>query len=148
MADALLIPGIVAAVVFAGLGLQLTVRFLHEHSLDARSPGSLLETNRRSAWVVRPAELERLQALVATALADDGAARARLWPLLDELEAAAPPHGTRPGGAGRPPAPGAGGGRRRRARALRQRLDLIEAAYGIGSPTPGAVDLEGAGGGP
>ncbi|MGI9615263.1 MAG: hypothetical protein ACR2QO_20295 [Acidimicrobiales bacterium] len=122
---ALVLP-IVLAVVFAAVAVQVTARHLQRYPVDTRRNGSLLETTRETSWVVRPAELDQLTAIVSESLSSEAVARSKLHPLLDELERSAPHRGStsRASAANR-------SNRRNRARYIDDRLADLESAWGI-----------------
>ena len=123
----MLVIAIVAAVLFVALAVQVTARNLQRYPVDARSAGSLVDTSAETSMVVRPVEFEQLAAVVAESLSSEAVARSKLWPLLDELERAAPPSRYRRQGS--PPEPT--GRRRDRRRILEDRIAALESAWGI-----------------
>lgn len=137
-----LVLAIVVAVVLIAVGLQVTSRQLQRFGVDSRQPGPLIDTTRRDRWVVRPLELDQLNLVVAESLSSQAVARSKLEPILDRLEAAAPPSPTvdRPTAAGAVVDGGAGGRlqtrRRSRSRRLDDRLARLELAWGLAGPAP------------
>lgn len=130
MSSGLLVAAIVVAALFVAFAVQVTARQLQRYPVDSRPPGLLIDVTRRTSFVVRPAELDQLHAIVSESLASDAVARTRLWPLLAELERDAPrPVGPVPGEAGSP-----AGRRRGRSRQLEQRLWELERAWGLQPP--------------
>ncbi len=113
------------AVALLVLGLQVLSRQLQRFPLDHRNPGPLVETSRRRAFVHRPADLDRLHAVVAEARSSPAVAAAKLEPILAELEATAP--------GDRRPASATDGTRRPRRRAdpLAGRLAELERRWGV-----------------
>lgn len=130
MSDGVLVLSIVAAVVFVAFAVQATARQLQRHPVDSRRAGALIDTTRRTSWVVRPVELEQLNSIVAESMSSEAVARSKLWPLMDEIEQAAPSRPIATAAAER-----AGGrqlgGKRSRGRRLDDRLTELEAAWGL-----------------
>ena len=126
MNSTFLVITIVAAVVFVAFGVQVTARQLQRFPVDSRRPGALVDVSRESTWVVRPVELEQMNAVVTESLSSEAVARSKLWPLLDELGDDAP------ASIGFPTAAASRtGARRARSRRLDERLDDLERAWGL-----------------
>ncbi|MDH3680188.1 MAG: hypothetical protein OEV40_09610 [Acidimicrobiia bacterium] len=127
MSSGVLVVTIVAAVLFVAFGVQVTTRQLQRFPVDSRRPGLLVDVTKRTSFVVRPAELEQLTAIVAESLSSEAVARAKLWPLLAQLERDAPHSAARGRHAGPTQTR-----RRGRSRQLDQRLADLEEAWGLG----------------
>lgn len=126
MSGGTLVLAIVLAVVFAAVAVQVTARHLQRYPVDTRRNGSLLETTRETSWVVRPAELDQLTAIVSESLSSEAVARSKLRPLLDELERSAPRRSSSSDAA-----PASRSNRRSRARFIEDRVTDLESAWGI-----------------
>jgi hypothetical protein len=127
LSGGVLVAAIVAALLFLAVAVQITARQLQRYPLDSRRPGPLIDTSRETTWVVRPVELEQLNSIVAESLSSEAVARAKLVPMLDELERATP--------AGRDsstiPATSDTGKRRSRTRLFEDRIGALESKWEI-----------------
>jgi hypothetical protein len=123
----ILVGLVVVALVGVMVGVQVSANQLQRFPVDTRNAGSLLDVTRHSAFTVRPAELDKLTAIVEESLASGTVARAKLGPLLDELGRLAPDTQGRP-------APPPGRGRRARTRWLDEELTALERRWGTHSP--------------
>jgi len=115
---------VVASVVIIVVGIQVSARQIQQFPVDGRGAGTLLATSRERTFTLQPIELERLQAVVSESLSSETVARAKLWPLLDELERSAPSATTTS-------LPKQGQGRRSRTKHLEARLAALEARWGL-----------------
>lgn len=129
MSSGLLVVAIVAAALFVAVGVQVSARQLQRFPVDSKMPGLLVDVSKRTSFVVRPAELEQLNAVVAESLSSEAVARSKLWPLLAELERDAPRPLTTTVGAAPTRAR-----RHGRSRQLDQRLAELEEAWGLAPP--------------
>lgn len=126
---------VLLALVVTAVGLQVVSRIVQRYSLDARRPDPLIEVTGTKRYAARPPELERLTGIVADSLSSERIAQSHLGPLLESLEADAPRSSRSPSPGGDRSADGSSRQLRKRYQ-LDQRLDELEAAWGI-------VDTEG-----
>lgn len=85
-----LILVILAAVGFAGFGLQVVSHHLDRFPLDTRRPGPLVSARRDVPETAHSVELRRLVTVVSSAILNDPSARAELQGVLDDLGAETP----------------------------------------------------------
>lgn len=111
----LIVVGLVAAVAFVALALQILSRQLQRDPMDVRRAEPLIDVSTEASGSVLPAELAQLRGIVANAIVSDAAYRTELQPILDQLGA---------GGMVEP----TGRGRGRRSDRIERTISELEAA--------------------
>ena len=124
---ATLVLAVVGALLVIAVGLQVTANQIQKFPVDTRNAGTLVDTIRRNALAVRPAEFDRLTSIVEESLSSEAVARSKLVPLIEELKRQAPTPASTVSGPTRR-------GRRSRARWLADELSELEERWDTRSP--------------
>ena len=83
----IVVVGLVAAVAFVALALQVFSRQLHRLPMDVRRAEPLIDVSSTMTGSVLPAEYLQLRTIVANAILSEASYRTELQPLLDQLGA-------------------------------------------------------------
>ncbi len=83
----MIVAAVIVAVLVLGFGTQVLARYVQRFGTDLRSAGPLVELRRAEVPTIQPADMDRLEGMVADGLLSDSHLRRDLLPLLQDLAA-------------------------------------------------------------